>query len=87
MNKWTILRIYFTIYLACCIIYTFAKWQILSYEEGWGVVAMVGLISIGLIGLLVDFILSLIIKEKIILNVIEIIIAIGFSITLWIELK
>jgi uncharacterized membrane protein len=87
MKKWTILRAYFMVYLACCIIYTIAKWKILSYEEGWGVVAMVGLISMGLVGLLADFILTLIIKNKRILNGIGLLIAIGFSIMLWIELK
>ena len=87
MKKWTILKAYFLIYLACCIIYTIAKWKILAYEEGWGVVYMVGLIVIGLFGMLIDFILTLIIKNKKILNGIGIIIAIGFSIMLFIELK
>lgn len=87
MKKGTILRAYFLIYLACCIIYTIAKWKILSFEEGWGVVYMIGLISIGLVGLLVDFILTLILKNKRILNGIGILIAIGFSIMLWIELN
>tara|TARA_R110000744_G_scaffold379132_1_gene496481 strand:- start:1661 stop:1930 length:270 start_codon:yes stop_codon:yes gene_type:complete len=87
VKKLTILKAYFIIYLACCIIYTIAKWKILSYEEGWGVVYMVGLIGIGLFGLLIDFILTLIIKNKKILNGIGILIAIGFSIMLFIELK
>ncbi|MFY9243715.1 MAG: hypothetical protein WAO74_11880 [Polaribacter sp.] len=87
MKKWTILRAYFMVYLACCIIYTIAKWKILSYEEGWGVVAMVGLISMGLVGILADFIMTLIINNKRILNGIGLLIAIGFSIMLWIELK
>jgi hypothetical protein len=87
VNKWTILRAYFIIYLACCLIYTIAKWKILSYEEGWGVVYMFGLISIGLVGLLADFILTLIIKNKRILNGIGLFIAIGFSLMLWLELK
>ena len=87
MKKWTILRVYFLLYLACCIIYTIANWKVLSYEEGWGVVAMVGLIGFGLFGLLIDFILTLIIKDSKVLNGIEILIAIGFSIMLFIELK
>lgn len=87
MKKWTILRAYFLIYLVCCIIYTIAKWKILSNAEGWGVVYMVGLISIGLVGLLVDFILTLIIKNKMLLNGIGILIAVGFSIMVWIELN
>ncbi|MFD0991020.1 hypothetical protein ACFQ1R_13005 [Mariniflexile jejuense] len=87
MKKWTILRAYFLIYLACCIVYTIAKWKTLAYEEGWGVVYMVGLIVIGLFGLLIDFILTLIIKNKKILNGIGIVIAMGFSIMLYMELK
>ena len=87
MKKWTVLKAYFLIYLVCCIIYTIAKWKILSYEEGWGVVYMVGLIVIGLFGLLIDFILTLIIKNKKILNGIGILIVIGFSIMLFMELK
>jgi uncharacterized membrane protein len=87
VKKWTILRAYFLIYLVCCIIYTIAKWKILAYEEGWGVVYMVGLILIGLVGLLIDFILTLIIKNKKILNGIGILIALGFSIMLLMELK
>tara|TARA_R110000850_G_scaffold67736_5_gene150895 strand:- start:23 stop:295 length:273 start_codon:yes stop_codon:yes gene_type:complete len=87
VKKWTILKTYFLIYLACCLIYTIAKWKILSYEEGWGAVYMVGLIGIGIIGLLIDFILTLIIKNKKILNGIGVLIAIGFSIMLLMELK
>ena len=87
MKKWTILRIYFLIYLAFCIIYTIAKWKVISFEEGWGVVYMIGLISIGLVGLLADFILTLLFKNKRLLNGIGILIAIGFSIMLWIELN
>jgi hypothetical protein len=87
MKNWTILRAYFVVYLTCCIIFTIVKWKTLSYEEGWGVVYMVGFIFIGLIGLLADFILTLIFKNKRILNGIEILIAIGFSIMLWNELK
>ena len=87
VKKWTILRAYFLIYLVCCLIYTIAKWKILSNEEGWGVVYMVGLMGIGIIGLLIDFILTLIIKNKKILNGIGVLIAIGFSIMLFIELN
>ena len=87
VKKWTILSAYFLIYLACCIIYTIAKWKTLSYAEGWGVVYMFGLIGLGLFGLVIDFILTLIIKNKKILNGIGILIAIGFSIMLIMEFK
>ncbi|MCK0158924.1 hypothetical protein MWU65_17180 [Cellulophaga sp. F20128] len=68
-------------------IFTIVKWKTLSDAEGWGVVYMVGLIGIGLFGLIIDFILTLIIKNKKILNGIGILIAIGFSIMLFMELK
>ena len=87
MKKWTILRAYFVAYLTCCMIFTIVNWRTLSYEESWGIVYLFGLIFLGLIGLLTDFILSLIIKNKRILNVIGILIALGFSIMLWNELK
>jgi len=86
-TKWTILKSYLLVYLICCLIFTMVKWKTLSYEEGWGVVYMVGLMGIGLFGLLIDFILTLIIKNKKVLNGIGILIAIGFSIMLLIESK
>ena len=87
MQKWSILRAYFLIYLACCIIYTIAKWKVLSIEEGWGLVYISGLISMGFVGLLADLILKQIFKNKSVLNGIGILIAIVFSIMLWIELN
>jgi len=87
ITKWTFLKGYLLVYLTCCLIFTIIKWKTLSYEEGWGVVYMVGLIGLGLFGLVIDFILSLIIKNKKILNGIGILIAIGFSIMLIMEFK
>ena len=54
MKKWTVLRAYFLIYIACCLIFTIVNWKTLSYEEGWGVVYMLGLISIGIVGFTAD---------------------------------
>ena len=87
ITQWTFLKGYLLVYLTCCLIFTIIKWKTLSYEEGWGVVYMVGLIGLGLFGLVIDFILTLIIKNKKILNGIGILIAIGFSIMLIMEFK
>ncbi len=87
ITKWTFLKGYLLVYLTCCLIFTIIKWKTLSYEESWGVVYMVGLIGLGLFGLVIDFILTLIIKNKKILNGIGILIAIGFSIMLIMEFK
>jgi len=83
----TILKGYSLIYLVCFLIYTIAKWETLSHGEGWGVVYMVGLITIGLFGLGIDFAMRLLIKNKKILNAIGITTIILFSIGLWTELK
>lgn len=83
----TILKGYSLIYLACCLIFTIIKWETLSEEEGWGVVYMIALTSAGLFGLLIDFVMTLLIKNKKILNGIGIILVLLFSIELWIELK
>jgi len=87
LKKWTVLKVYFVIYILCCVLFTILRWKTLSSGEGWGVVYMVGLISIGLFGLLVDLILTSIIKNKKLLNGIGIIIALIFSILLWTELN
>ena len=87
ITQWTFLKGYLLVYLTCCLIFTIIKWDTLSYAEGWGVVYMVGLIGLGLFGLVIDFILALIIKNKKILNAIGILIAIGFSIMLIMEFK
>jgi hypothetical protein len=62
--------------------YTLVKWSILSAGEGWGVVLMYGLGLFGLVILAVDLILTLLIRNKWMLNIIEIIIAILFTISL-----
>lgn len=85
--KWTVLKGYFLVYLICCSIYTLIKWETLSNSGGWGLVYMFGLIGIGFLGLLVDFIIVLIIKNKKIFSIIETLIATVFSILLFIELK
>jgi hypothetical protein len=48
-------------------------------SEGWGVVGMVILSGAGFFGLIVDFILRFIIRNKILFNAIEIIIIVLFS--------
>ena len=45
---------------------------------------MVGLISFGIAGLIIDYVLRKLIKNKWILNIIELIIVFFFSIELWI---
>lgn len=83
----TILKGYSLIYLICCLLYTITNYKTLSSGEGWGVVYMIGLIAFGTLGLLIDYILVLLIKNKILLNVVGIVLVLIFSIELWVELR
>ena len=78
------LKIYMVVYYLVLFIFTVIRWDILSKGEGWGVVYVVGLGLIGLVLLGVDLLLSLFLKNKLILNIIEIIIGFFFSISLFI---
>lgn len=55
-------------YLIGCSIYTVWNYETLSAGEGWGIVAMVGLVSLGIFALLIDLVLRLIIKNRLVLN-------------------
>ena len=72
------------IYYLVLFIFTVIRWEILSKGEGWGVVYMVGLGFVGLVLVGVDLLLCLFMKNKLILNIIEIIIGFFFSISLFI---
>ncbi len=83
----TFLKGYLFLYLISCFVFTLVNWKTLSHAEGWGVVYMFGLIVMGILGLIIDFILTLLIKNKKLLNPIGILLAVQFSIILFIELK
>jgi len=87
MKPFTVLKVFSILYIVSCLIYTVIKWKTLSNGEGWGVVYVFGLISFGLIGLLMDFILLKTIKNKWLLNSIELVIVVIFSMELWIEIN
>lgn len=68
-------------------IYTTWNYKTLSANEGWGVVAMLGVIGLSLVTLIVDFFLQIIIKNAIILNSIGLIIISVFTIRYIIDKK
>lgn len=73
------------VFIAGCIVYTIAKYQILSEEEGWGLVAMIALIGIAFIAIIVEWVLQkFIFNNRSILNMIELclLIVLGLSIFL-----
>ncbi|ALM08248.1 hypothetical protein SB49_10875 [Sediminicola sp. YIK13] len=87
MMKFTVLKGFSLLFILGCLLFTMVKWSTLSYEEGWGVVGMIGLISLGLAGLILDFVLTKLIKNKWLLNLIELLVLFFFSIELWISIK
>lgn len=72
----TTLNIAVAIYLIGILVYSILFYKGLSAGEGWGIVAMVGLFGLGLLTGLVDFLLQLFIKNRIILNIIGVLIII-----------
>jgi hypothetical protein len=74
--KPTILNVAAGLYIASCIVYTIVNYGKLSEGEGWGVVAMVGLIASGLVPLIIDLLLQLFIKNRGTVNVVGLVIVI-----------
>jgi len=56
----TILNLTAGFYLLGCVFYTLLNYKTLSAGEGWGVVYMFGLGSIGAIALLIDLVIQVI---------------------------
>jgi hypothetical protein len=75
----TILNVTTAIFLVGCLIMTIKDYNALSKDEGWGVVAMIVLILIGLFALFVDFVFQSFIKNRLILNGLEFIIIIAIA--------
>ncbi|MGD1842743.1 MAG: hypothetical protein ACFB0B_17875 [Thermonemataceae bacterium] len=67
--KITVLNAAVAVFLVGLIIYTLINYKKLSAGEGWGVVAMFGLASIGIVAGLVDLLLQYFIKSDRIINI------------------
>jgi len=76
----SILKVYAILFLVSCIGVTIYNYRQLSAGEGWGVVSMIGLIGFGAILFFIDIALHNILKNKLVANVIGLVIAICFSI-------
>lgn len=63
-SKYSILNVPATLFIIGCLIYTAINYKTLSYEEGWGVVYMIGLCGLGLLLLIIDFIIQNIFKKN-----------------------
>lgn len=87
MQNLTLLRIYFIIYLVSCFIFILANYKLIMHEDSYTLIFMVQLVLIGLGGLLVDWILKRVLKNKKVFNGIELLIIVVFTIIVWNELQ
>jgi len=81
--KLTILKVVMIAYLLFFFVYTAINYSTLVSGEGWGMVAIIILIVFGFVGIGVDYVLGLVIKNKVLLNIIGAILAIIFFLWLW----
>ena len=58
------------------------EYKTLSADEGWGIVAMFGLAGVGIIAALADLILQRLLKNRIVINVLGLIILVGIAIAI-----
>lgn len=68
--KPTILNIATGLFIVGSLLYTAFNYRQLSEGEGWGVVAMVGLLGVGVVLLAIDFIIQQIFKNRKTVNII-----------------
>jgi hypothetical protein len=71
--KRTILNIASIVFMIGCFLDIIIEYDTLSAGEGWGVVSMIGLMTVGLLGLLIDLVLQIFIKNKTLLNLLGVI--------------
>jgi len=84
--KPTILNISTSIFLLGILFYSIWNYKTLSAREGWGIVAMFGLAGIGIFAALADLILQRLIKNRVVINVLGLIILVGIAISILADL-
>jgi len=76
----TVLNISAAIFLMVLLISTIVDYDNLSSGEGWGIVAMLALMGIGLIAGIADFILQQFVKNRRVLNTIGLFVVLALAI-------
>jgi hypothetical protein len=61
-------------------VYAVKNYQILSKDEGWGVIAMILLFAFCILFFLVDLFLQKILRSRLFLNIIEVVIVVAFTV-------
>ena len=79
----TVLNISSGLFVVGIFIYSILNWKILSAGEGWGVVAMFGLLGLACVAGFADLLLQALVKNPTWVNGIGLVIAIGLGIAIW----
>ena len=69
-------------FLTGILTYTIWNYKTLSAGEGWGIVAMFGLTGIGVVAGIADLILQRLVKNRKAINIVGLLIVIGFAIAI-----
>ena len=78
----TVLNISSALFVVGIMVYTLLNWKILSAGEGWGIVAMFGLLGLACVAGLADLILQALVRNSSWVNGIGLAIVIGLAIAI-----
>ncbi len=84
-KKISVLFVFSVLLILLCLIIIIFDFKSVNDPFGYGLIAMTVGIVLGLLGILFDFILSLIIKKKLVLNITELILVGLFLFAVWRE--
>jgi hypothetical protein len=83
LKKISVLFVFSVLLILMCLLIMVFDFKAVNDPFGYGFIAMAVGIGIGLFGICIDFLLSLFIKNKIILNTAELILVSLFLYTVW----
>ena len=81
--KFTILNTSTALFVIGIVIYSILNWKVLSAGEGWGVVAMFGLLGVACVAGLAALVLQALVKNPAWVNGFGLLIVIGLGIAIW----
>jgi hypothetical protein len=84
-KKISVLFVFSVLSILLCLGIMIFDFKTINDPFGYGLIAMTVGIVLGLFGILLDFILSLVIKNKIALNITELILVVFFLFAVWPE--
>ena len=83
LRKVSVLLVFSVLLILFCLIVMTFEFKAVNDPFGYGLIAMTVGIGLGVVGIFVDFILSLIIKNRITLNITELILVSLFLVSVW----